>query len=1212
MLSNIFIFQLNVYRVDHELATSVGQPVAPLRTRSRSRTTEPDDDRTSRGAESFLTEEEECHEPVCQQDVRDAMGYAVVNKTQRNREPPLPSTPRRQRKSRSEHSPVEAKFFTVPRSLNDAPPTRPTRNYSTLGPNRPPRKRSELDLRDDEEKENIDISQYIEIEDEDHSRDLQSGDIINKMKGRPLPAPPRPPRKSRDRSKDTLRDITQQSNIIGDDLDEKAHGLSPASPIEAVEEITVSTQTDPLPDDFCCDEMVEEPTDRIVAPSRQKRSLSHRDSSLSRSLDRPKTPLERAASPHAIVIERRVHTPIEDETVTHASLLVRPVPEYPPDSFVSKRFGADIPEILPERLLTSSTIADLSTEAEEIERSMEREQEDLEQMLISESDATLLPKSDESHLDITEEPSMISTETEIPYTETEMSYTETETPYTETEESTLHIEESEQIPEIPEKPQRRKSQAQVPTQAQATVQPQIIERIIERQVPVCITPGPDTEVEILKAHRLQVSELDVERLNVTELQANKIMVSEIDGVSLQISELTSKSGNLVLNGLEIPSGLIQELLERLQPTSQPPSQEAQTSTEQVATQTSIEEPEPIDSNKFTEPPATEQVATQTSVEIPDEQIPRPTTGHIATQTSLEEPDSTTIAAVTEPKPTFSDLDPILGGFAELKRLQSLAFESLEDGAIPEEFAELQALSASEFTFSMETARLPSPTIVVDPPEPIPEVQEEEEQDEENAAIKQIKERIRFIEEEMSEFISDFTPDEVKEIKSEIDSIIDIASDQVPNDKDTVVLPAQKTIEITHENRVEIQAEIDEIIYIACEHISRNRETPTPPHEQIHFTEPFELLIPHLPPEYIQTPDDMPGLTTDTMFLPHQQIFLIEENDDEDDYPITPEEQALIDMIRSQMTYDESPHPSTHYSMFSEDSDIIEHIESTEVLTEPTSDSPPTESTIITSQCPVTDPTTHETEPPDSGQKKTKFEPVKTESQPLKSEPSYAHPEQDRDSVVPKAFYELKSEQAKIIENIQKEMAERRSPEPDSSSSPMTPPRPPLPEQERIAERPETHAHDLPYAFPYYSEYAPSAPPPGFYLRAAPPNVSDDDVPVHHRRRRHHRHLSRSRSSSDEDRRASHSRRHGARSPEPSIPQLSGQLARACTTSVGRVLRQVASNVSGYIETREGKQELQIALVILFILIAGLILLGFGSGKTVHLHHWEYFNPPKEL
>jgi hypothetical protein len=91
--------------------------------------------------------------------------------------------------------------------------------------------------------------------------------------------------------------------------------------------------------------------------------------------------------------------------------------------------------------------------------------------------------------------------------------------------------------------------------------------VIEKPIPYYVMPDPDTEIE-LKAQKLQVSELDVERLNVGELQAQKIVVSDIDGVSLQVAELTSKSGNLVVSGLELPPGFLQDLYDSLPtPTS---------------------------------------------------------------------------------------------------------------------------------------------------------------------------------------------------------------------------------------------------------------------------------------------------------------------------------------------------------------------------------------------------------------------------------------------------------------------------------------------------------------------------------------------------------------------------------------------------------------------------------------------------------------------
>lgn len=132
-------------------------------------------------------------------------------------------------------------FYTYPRraikkSLQKHPqaPVRPLRNYSSIGPCRPPRRnrvfrepvyegefiplRGDDDVDIDQEhlkddyisSEKIDsilleqeaadekLSKHSELEEIQDMRDLQSGDVIEKMKGRPLPPPPRPPRRYKD------------------------------------------------------------------------------------------------------------------------------------------------------------------------------------------------------------------------------------------------------------------------------------------------------------------------------------------------------------------------------------------------------------------------------------------------------------------------------------------------------------------------------------------------------------------------------------------------------------------------------------------------------------------------------------------------------------------------------------------------------------------------------------------------------------------------------------------------------------------------------------------------------------------------------------------------------------------------------------------------------------------------------------------------------
>ncbi|XP_018571518.1 titin [Anoplophora glabripennis] len=197
-------------RTDPDFVTSATYPLKrPSRKKSRSSL----QSETSLQSKEFVQKEDNnqlfssenqipCVEEPCVQDIRDYMGYAVIDK-QKIRYPPLPPPRSSSRKKRST-KPTETNFFTVPRQTRyDDTPVRPLRNYSTLGQTK---KISEPVIY--ENKENIDIIQYVEIEDE-HNRDLQSGDVIKKMKDRPLPAPPRPPRKSR-----VLQNITSKENIM--------------------------------------------------------------------------------------------------------------------------------------------------------------------------------------------------------------------------------------------------------------------------------------------------------------------------------------------------------------------------------------------------------------------------------------------------------------------------------------------------------------------------------------------------------------------------------------------------------------------------------------------------------------------------------------------------------------------------------------------------------------------------------------------------------------------------------------------------------------------------------------------------------------------------------------------------------------------------------------------------------------------------------------
>ncbi|XP_050470996.1 uncharacterized protein LOC126864090 isoform X2 [Bombus huntii] len=208
-------------------------PIPPKR-RSRSRGTSValDEDRTSHGAES-LPEAGYVEEDIPRDDLdlgRELIGYAIIEKREK---PPRPPPPRRKRD----------KFATTPRSV---PPKRPQRAYSTLGPARSKETNILTDDTYDMTLQETESTPYIEIDSDDgEHKNLRSSEVLSKMQGRPLPAPPRPPRSRKDRSIErSTREIQQ----------------------EIAMETTTATQTDPLPDDMVIEEEVTQ-AKLLVAPS---------------------------------------------------------------------------------------------------------------------------------------------------------------------------------------------------------------------------------------------------------------------------------------------------------------------------------------------------------------------------------------------------------------------------------------------------------------------------------------------------------------------------------------------------------------------------------------------------------------------------------------------------------------------------------------------------------------------------------------------------------------------------------------------------------------------------------------------------------------------------------------------------------------------------------------------------------------------------------
>ncbi|XP_017475570.1 PREDICTED: uncharacterized protein LOC108365888 [Rhagoletis zephyria] len=405
-----------VYRTEHEYPISLASPEKLASTledrKSRPISRYDEDDRTSRGAESLgFDEQGESQADQRSSDGKDKYiidmmendGYAIVRKEHL----PKPTPPARRKKF--SRSPGE-RFTTIAsagagKSGTPPPPERPPppRAYtpSTMEEEPvPPRRRSTA---------SVDIAAASQILDDDYEepealqqerpespRDLQSGEIINKMKFRPLPPPPRPPREKRQRAESKSSAHSAFNALYNREIaDEQIATSSTAESYDPTDvdleeeetrlpEVEVSTQTDPLPDDFECEEFEITEDMRIIEPriNSMRKTLDEllreeelkakeaeeatpqltEEEQLARGLQRFRDANQRSISersrassqadhsksqsrpqtPSAVVIERRVSTPIpsqQSESMLEASLIVRPIDDLDLEEEALRREG---------------------------------------------------------------------------------------------------------------------------------------------------------------------------------------------------------------------------------------------------------------------------------------------------------------------------------------------------------------------------------------------------------------------------------------------------------------------------------------------------------------------------------------------------------------------------------------------------------------------------------------------------------------------------------------------------------------------------------------------------------------------------------------------------------------------------------------------------------------------------------------------------------
>ncbi|XP_073975784.1 uncharacterized protein isoform X3 [Rhodnius prolixus] len=513
----------------HREITAQGRydiPVAPFR-KSRSRgTSVAEEDRTSRGADStdlphddleLQREKEILQETLFQArpvpvEESQITGYAVVMKTRKDKAKPPPRPPPppiRQRKHKFQTHLHNIKdhsmnfFFTYPRraikSLHK-PPIRPIRNYSTLGPSRPPRKTRvfrEPVYVDSEEPETKEIAHselqtfaddIADLKEEPEMKDLQSGEVVEKMKGRPLPPPPRPPRKTKDddtlprsgRNVEDDEEFIEEETLQETEVEERKQVLLEV----AAEDTKTETQEKPSFLKSKGEEFLNSLSKIYPFNSERRKSEAKKED---KSTPQP-------------TIETSQQTSFE---ITEVSVSIQTDPL--PEGYIVEDAHSELEaETASQR--SQSTVGDHTRLDHRQSQTLEKDFEETPSL------STSLQERHVSEVDSQQSTKSASTRKEM-YS----SY-----------------ESREETP--PPLPQRG------------------IPSMYPRSVPV---------IPVLP-EKLHISELDVDKLNVTELQASKVTTQEIDATSLNLSQLSSKSSNLVVNGIELPPDFIQNLAAQIQ------------------------------------------------------------------------------------------------------------------------------------------------------------------------------------------------------------------------------------------------------------------------------------------------------------------------------------------------------------------------------------------------------------------------------------------------------------------------------------------------------------------------------------------------------------------------------------------------------------------------------------------------------------------------
>lgn len=447
---------------------------------------------------------------------------------------------------------------------------------------------SPLYINSRQETQSQDATEYEEIDDgidesETHSK-LQSGEILSKMKDRPLPPPPRPPRDTNKRNKKhsddkhdkddgaegvVILESVPQPERRGISIENNALNLA----ANEIDETDNATQTDIFDDDEDYDltldnssrvktlqDILKEEQAAEIERARQladaeslsrgiqkfrttnQRSFSERSRT---SNDRPKTPTSRPITPAAIVIERKISKPPSrtsineinvEETIT-ASLVVQPIEitdSHSQQSEENKDLNIDNEESQEEENIIDNLDQHITQQKLTDQKSFETEKDDID--LGNANNESDYYKTD---LDPEDIPLVLDLAEELVDEVIEVALAETAPPTA---------------------PPRRKSSA-------------VIEQIADAEPEPELEPLEPIE-ETLTSNRLHLSNLEIDRLSVNSLQAGKIMVSELDSLTIRTQELDCPTGNNH-SSIQLPPGLIEEIVERIRASERESMQQQQ-------------------------------------------------------------------------------------------------------------------------------------------------------------------------------------------------------------------------------------------------------------------------------------------------------------------------------------------------------------------------------------------------------------------------------------------------------------------------------------------------------------------------------------------------------------------------------------------------------------------------------------------------------------